>query len=80
MEKKPAKGRYKAVDGGLDAAQNGQAVPFLLNSINATIVASADDYVGALEDFFPQVQALGHLIGAENLDEVSIFLRHGRHW
>lgn len=79
MEKKPAKSRYNPVESEFDT-DNGQAVRFLLNSINATIFASADDYVGALEDFFPQVQALGHLIGAESFDEVSSFLRHSRHW
>jgi len=52
-----------------------QAVRFMANVVNATIHSSGDDYEGALEQFFPQLQALGHLIGAESLEEVSAFLR-----
>lgn len=57
-----------------------QSVRFLLNVINATIYSSGDDYDGALAEFFPQVQALGCLIGASSLDDVSEFLRRRRHW
>lgn len=60
--------------------QDNHAVRFLLNSINATIYSSGDDYCEALEEFFPQVQALGHLIGARSIGEVSAFLRDRRHW
>lgn len=63
-----------------DVVEQNHAVRFLLNSINATIYASGDDYCEALEEFFPQVQALGHLIGARSLSEVSVFLRDRRHW
>lgn len=52
-----------------------QAIRFLLNVLNATIYSSGEDYQSALEQFFPQLQALGHLVGAESLDEVSAFLR-----
>ena len=37
-------------------------------------------YGAALEEFFPQIQALGHLVGARGLDDVSAFLRDRRHW
>ncbi len=76
MGPEPKERRYES--SGLD--QENHAVRFLLNSINATIYASGDDYVEALEEFFPQVQALGHLIGARSLGEVSTFLRDHRHW
>ncbi|HVR74747.1 MAG TPA: hypothetical protein VMT52_10465 [Planctomycetota bacterium] len=79
MEKEPTKKQRKAREEGHETSQ-GQAVRFLLNVINATIYSSGDDYRGALQDFFPQVQALGHLIGAKNLDEVSEYLRRRRHW
>ena len=59
---------------------NQYAVRFLLDSVNATIYASGDDYLGALGEFFPQIQALGHLVGARDLDEVSAFLRDRGHW
>jgi len=52
-----------------------EAVEFMLNVVNATIFSSGGDYAGALEQFFPQLEALGHLIGAESLDDVSSFLR-----
>jgi hypothetical protein len=52
-----------------------QAIRFMLNVINATIYSSGEDYESALRDFFPQLQALGHLIGARDLDEVSAYLR-----
>ncbi len=87
MEKEPTKKRRpskgKAQTGQQSdefGATQGQAVRFLLNVINATIYSSGEDYPGALEEFFPQVQALGHLIGARNLDEVSEFLRRRSHW
>ena len=83
MEKEPTKkerpAKAKLESGGLGSTQ-GQAVRFLLNVINATIYSSGDDYQGALEEFFPQVQALGHLIGARSIDEVSEFLRRRSHW
>lgn len=78
MEKEPTKKRRpKSGQGG---KTHEQAVRFLLNVINATIYASGDDYPGALADFFPQVQALGHLVGARDLDEVSEFLRRRNNW
>jgi hypothetical protein len=81
VEKEPTKKRRRGhVQGGHEEATHTQAVRFLLNVINATIYASGDDYGGALNDFFPQIQALGHLIGARNLDEVSEFLRRRSHW
>ncbi len=52
-----------------------QAVSFMLNVINATIYSSGDNYEQALVDFFPQLEALGHLIGAGDLDEISFFMR-----
>lgn len=87
MEKEPTKRRQPSQgkpDSGKSGEEagstQGQAVRFLLNVINATIYSSGEDYPGALEEFFPQVQALGHLIGARNLDEVSEFLRRRSHW
>jgi hypothetical protein len=78
VEKEPTKKRRpKSAQGG---KTHEQAVRFLLNVINATIYASGDDYPGSLADFFPQVQALGHLIGAHDLDEVSEFLRRRNNW
>jgi len=52
-----------------------QATEFLLNVINATIYSSGEDYDSALQQFFPQLQSLGVLIGARSVDEVSAFLR-----
>ena len=77
MEKDPTK-KQRSRPG--EAQAQGQAVRFLLNIINATIYSSGEDYEGALEEFFPQIQALGHLIGARNLDQVSEFLRRRSHW
>ena len=57
-------------------AEKEEAARFMLNLINATIYSSGHDYDRALRDFFTQVEALGLLIGASDLDEVSIFLRH----
>lgn len=79
MEKEPTKKRRPA-KGDKNQVDHAQAVRFLLNVINATIYSSGDDYRAALEEFFPQVQALGHLIGAKSLDEVSEFLRRRGHW
>jgi hypothetical protein len=80
LEKEPTKKRRPSVPGKQPGATHGQAVRFLLNVINATIYSSGEDYDGALEEFFPQVQALGHLIGARSLDDVSEFLRRRSHW
>lgn len=74
MEKEPTK-RRRTARGQPKEEVHGQAVRFLLNVINATIYSSGDDYHAAVQEFFPQLQALGHLIGARNLDEVSEFLR-----
>ena len=52
-----------------------QAIRFMLDVINATIYGSGEDYDQALQDFFAQLEALGHLIGARELDEISAFLR-----
>jgi hypothetical protein len=57
-----------------------QSIRFLLNVINATIYSSGDDYETAVEEFFPQVQALGCLLGATDLDEISEFLRRRSVW
>jgi hypothetical protein len=59
---------------------HGQAVRFMLDVINATIYSSGEDYQEAVVEFFPQLQALGHLIGAADIDEVSEYLRHRSHW
>ena len=79
MEKEPTKKR-----GARRTKQekniHGQAVRFMLDVINATIYSSGEDYQGAVVEFFPQLQALGHLIGASDLDEVSEYLRHRSHW
>ncbi|MBI4601503.1 MAG: hypothetical protein HY721_06005 [Planctomycetes bacterium] len=83
MEKEPTKkkGRPQGKAGGSPmSSSHGQAVRFLLNVINATIYSSGDDYEAALQDFFPQIQALGHLIGARSIDEVSQYLRRRSHW
>ena len=77
MEKEPTK-RRRAVRGQPKKDVHGQAVRFLLNVINATIYSSGEDYHGAVLEFFPQIQALGHLVGASDLDEVSEFLRSPR--
>ena len=78
MEKEPTKRRRQ--EANKSHACHGQATRFLLNVINATIYSSGDDYDGALQEFFPQLQALGHLIGASDLDEVSSFLRNRGNW
>lgn len=78
MEKEPTKRRRHKTK--KTHAAHGQATRFLLNVINATIYSSGDDYDGALQEFFPQLQALGHLIGASDLDEVSSFLRNRGNW
>ncbi len=79
MEKEPTKKKRSPKEEPATTSQ-GQAIRFLLNVINATIYSSGEDYEGALEEFFPQVQALGHMIGARSIDEVSEFLRRRSHW
>jgi hypothetical protein len=74
LEKEPTKKR-RALKGKAKKDVHGQAVHFLLNVINATVYSSGEDYPNAVREFFPQLQALGHLIGAASLDEVSEFLR-----
>ena len=73
----PTGRRYLAEDeDSAESSENReQAAQFLVNVINATIFSSGEDYEGALAQFFPQLHSLGHLIGAQNLDEVSAFLR-----
>jgi hypothetical protein len=81
VEKEPTKRRRRGKKAAKEEkATHAQAVRFLLNVINATIYSSGDDYQGALNEFFPQVQALGHLIGARSIDEVSEYLRRRSHW
>ena len=74
VENLPTRGRESAEEiwSGDD---HESAIRFMINVINATICSSGDDYESALEDFFPQLQALGHLIGAADVDEVSRYLR-----
>ena len=79
MEKEPTKKR-RVPQGPTPGEAQAQSIRFLLNVINATIYSSGDDYEGALEEFFPQIQALGYLVGARNLDEVSEFLRRRSLW
>ena len=79
MEKEPTKKKRRPPEPSLDANQ-GQAVRFLLNVINATIYSSGEDYQSAVEEFFPQIQALGHLVGARSIDEVSELLRRRSNW
>jgi len=47
----------------------------MITMIGATICSSGQDYNGALERIFPQLQALGQMVDARNLDEVSDCLR-----
>ncbi len=79
MGQEPKEHRYHS---GLPAAseEGNHAVRFLLDSINATIYSSGDDYYTSVEEFFPQVQALGHIIGARSISEVSAFIRNRGHW
>ena len=78
MEKEPTKHqRHKTEQ---PQVSEDQGTRFLLNVINATIYSSGDDYEGSLEEFFPQIQALGHMIGASSIDEVSSFLRNRSNW
>ena len=51
------------------------AVDFMITMIGATICSSGQDYEGAIERFFSQLQALGEMIEARDLDEVSACLR-----
>ena len=71
--------RQSSYELGHDDSES-QSIRFLLNVINATIYGSGDDYEAALSEFFPQVQALGSLIGARDLDEVSEFIRRRSLW
>ena len=52
-----------------------EAVRFMLHVITATVYASSEDYDQAVVDFFAQLEALGHLIGASDIDEVARFIR-----
>lgn len=79
MEKEPTK-RRRAARGKVKHDVHGQAIRFLLNVVNATIYSSGEDYPSAVQEFFPQVQALGQLIGATSIDEVSQFLRAQSRW
>lgn len=74
MEKEPTK-RRRAARGKAKHDVHGQAIRFLLNVICATVYSSGDDYESSVQEFFPQLQALGQLIGARSIDEVSQFLR-----
>jgi len=58
-----------------EANTHEQAVRSMLQVITATIYSSADDYDRAIGEFFAQLEALGRLIGARDLDDVSAFLR-----
>jgi hypothetical protein len=79
LEKEPTKKRRAARTQPQKDIQ-GQAVRFLLNVISATIYSSGDDYDSAVQEFFPQLQALGHLIGARDLEDVSEYLRSQGRW
>ncbi|MEM7230907.1 MAG: hypothetical protein AAF517_01950 [Planctomycetota bacterium] len=72
MENYPTRWTYEEHDEDEDQEQ---AAHFLLNVISATIYSSGEDYDRALEEFFTQVEALGRVIGAESVDEVSAFMR-----
>lgn len=48
----------------------------MVHAITATIYSSGEDYDRAIHDFFAQIEALGLLVGAEDLEEVSAYLRH----
>lgn len=79
MRREPTKRRRVGKGGPRQEDVHAQAIRFMLNVINATIYSSGDDYEGAVVEFFPQLQALGHLIGARDLEDVSEFLRiHSR--
>ena len=84
MKKEPTKKRYIPSEEMEDIDEQEelqmQSIRFLVNVVNATIYSSGDDYNAALEEFFPQIQALGSLIGAESIDEVSDFLRRRSAW
>ena len=79
MEKEPTK--HRLPQHGLDEDElQSQSIRFLLNVINSTIFSSGDDYEGSVAEFFPQVHALGSLIGARNIEEVSEFMRRRSLW
>ena len=58
-----------------DCHSHTDAVDFMVTMISATICSSGQDYNGAIERFFPQLQALGEMINARGLDDVSACLR-----
>ena len=59
-----------------DHSNHEQAIRFMLKVIDATIYTSGENYERALKDFFAQLEALGHLIGAKELEEISGFIRY----
>ena len=58
-----------------DEENAAHAARLLLTAISATIYSSGENYGRALEDFFAQIEALGLVIGASDLDDVSAYLR-----
>lgn len=74
MEEYPTRWAYE--DKVEETLTKEQAIRFLFHVLTGTIYASADDYDQAVEDFFTQIEALGLLIGAGGIDEVSLFLRN----
>jgi hypothetical protein len=79
VESYPTRHRRPLTQAKAAAEGQVQAIRFLLGVIDSTIYSSAADYAAAVDDFFPQLQALGHLIGARHIDDVSDFLRqHSR--
>jgi hypothetical protein len=79
LEKEPTKRRH-TTRGKAKQDVHGQAIRFLLNVICATIYSSGEDYESAVEEFFPQLKALGQLIGARSIDDISQFLRAQSRW
>ena len=53
-----------------------RAILHMVHAITATIYSSGEDYDRAVQDFFAQIEALGLLVGAEDLEEVGAYLRH----
>ena len=74
MEKYPTR-RESFEKEAEEVTSHEEAVSFLLDVISATIYSSGEDYHLALRDVFAQLEALGHLIGASDLDEISAFIR-----
>ena len=66
-------GTYQPVSDACE--QQTDAIDFMVTMIAATICSSGQDYNAAVERFFPQLQTLGELIDASNLDDVSACLR-----